>query len=145
MRRPKEAETAIPPLVQRRWLEDRIGALHADDEAERRLAAGLLTGMLGVPLCPFRHVCVELGRVANDADVALMLQGMIIGQLSLRDAVRLCRCGKINVRFGMSGRPRDHRGEAECNPPPAHLGEGHGALPTSLARSEMLLRTDCVR
>jgi len=101
-------------------------------------------GEAPVPCRPLCHVRVELRRVADEADVALALQGVVVGQLSLRDPVRLRRRGKIDVRLGMSRRPRDHRGEAEGNSSPAHLREGDRALSASLAGSRLLLRPDRV-
>jgi hypothetical protein len=144
MRRPEKAEAGVPPVAQLRRLEDGVRALHGDDESEGRRGTGLLAGVPGVPRPPFRHVRVELRRVADEADVALALQGVIVGQLSLRDPVRLGRRGKVDVRFRMPRRPRDHRGETQGNSSPAHLRKGDRALRASLAGSRLLSRPDRV-
>lgn len=141
MRRPEQAEVAIPPVAQLRRLEDGVCALHADDEAKRRRAR-LFTRKPTVPFGPFGHMRVELRRIADDANVALVLQRMIVGQVSARDAVRLHRRGEIQVRLRPSGRPRNDRDKAEGNPTPPHLRERDGALRAPLAGRRGFLRAD---
>src|SRR5207247_1312216 len=85
----QDAQTIVIPAGKLSGRHNRIGALHAEDEAER---CGV--GPIRRPLV---DVALECGGILYESDVAVRIELLIVGELSPGDGERDFWCAKVEV------------------------------------------------
>ena len=141
VRRSQDAQPGLPPPRQLGRIGDGVCAFHADHETERwgAVRAGRVGG---VPGHPFVHVVVQRWEICYDADVPVLFQCPVVGELPLGDAIALRGRQEIHVGYGIAGTAGQHCGKAECDAPLPQLGECDGILGAALARRATLADAD---
>src|SRR5579883_3244595 len=130
---PKSGGIPVWNLIRR---NDGVGALHADDKAERCL--------IRPPACPLLNVLLERRPVGNDAAHALSLKLTVIGQASHGESVGHLWRAKVEA----GGAPRVLTGQqssrAHGDISRTHLREGYCTTAAPLLRHAGLVLADLV-
>ena len=109
------AQAVLPPRLDLSGPDDRVGAFHAQDEAQRLVGAALLPGL---------EVLFQALGIGDHAHLALRFQHPVVGQLSLGLGVGDLLGGHARGRAVGPGGARDHRGHRDGQFRLSHFGQG---------------------